>query len=54
MQAEERQKRIEEHLFRMEFASLEELSELVDASVATVRLGRPHGGVAHGFLAMLT
>ncbi|MEY2407366.1 MAG: hypothetical protein QOF48_36 [Verrucomicrobiota bacterium] len=55
MQAEERQKRIEEHLFRMEFASLEELSELVDASVATVRrdLGvlegkgtvqRTHGG----------
>jgi DeoR/GlpR family transcriptional regulator of sugar metabolism len=55
MQAEERQKRIEEHLVRMEFASLEELSELVDASVATVRrdLGvlegrgtvrRTHGG----------
>jgi DeoR/GlpR family transcriptional regulator of sugar metabolism len=55
MQAEERQKRIEEHLLRMEFASLEELSELVDASVATVRrdLGvlegkgtvqRTHGG----------
>src|SRR6185436_21127544 len=55
MQAEERQKRIEEHLFRMEFASLEELSELEDASVATVRrdLGvlegkgtvqRTHGG----------
>jgi len=55
MQAEERQKRIEEHLLKMEFASLEELSELVDASVATVRrdLGalegkgtvqRTHGG----------
>ena len=55
MQAEERQKRIEEHLLRMEFASLEELSELVDASEATVRrdLGvlegkgtvqRTHGG----------
>src|SRR6185369_510237 len=55
MQAEERQKRIEEHLLRMEFASLEELSEMVDASIATVRrdLGvlegkgtvqRTHGG----------
>jgi DeoR/GlpR family transcriptional regulator of sugar metabolism len=55
VQAEERQKRIEEHLLKMEFASLEELSELVDASVATVRrdLGvlegkgtvqRTHGG----------
>ena len=55
MQAEERQKRIEEHLFKMEFVSLEELSEMVDASVATVRrdLGvlegkgtvqRTHGG----------
>lgn len=55
MQAEERQKRIEEHLLKMEFASLEELSELADASVATVRrdLGvlegkgtvqRTHGG----------
>jgi DeoR/GlpR family transcriptional regulator of sugar metabolism len=55
MQAEERQKRIEEHLFKMEFASLEELSEMVDASMATVRrdLGvlegkgtvqRTHGG----------
>ncbi len=55
MQAEERQKRIEEHLLKMEFASLEELSELVDASIATVRrdLGvlegkgtvqRTHGG----------
>jgi len=37
MQSEERQKRIEGHLLRMEFASLEELSELVDASVSTVR-----------------
>jgi DeoR/GlpR family transcriptional regulator of sugar metabolism len=55
MQAEERQKRIEEHLLKMEFASLEELSELVDASVATVRrdlgvlegkgtVARTHGG----------
>ena len=55
MQAEERQKRIEEHLVEREFASLEELSELVDASVSTVRrdLGlleskgsvrRTHGG----------
>jgi DeoR family fructose operon transcriptional repressor len=37
MQAEERQARIEEHLLKVEFASLEELSELVDASVSTVR-----------------
>ena len=55
MQAEERQKRIEEHLEQREFASLDELSELVDASVSTVRrdLGsleskgtvrRTHGG----------
>jgi DeoR/GlpR family transcriptional regulator of sugar metabolism len=55
VQAEERQKRIEEHLVEREFASLEELSELVDASVSTVRrdLGlleskgsvrRTHGG----------
>lgn len=55
MQAEERQKRIEGHLVDREFASLEELSELVDASVSTVRrdLGlleskgsvrRTHGG----------
>src|SRR5881397_800103 len=55
MQAEERQKRIEEHLLRMEFASLEELSELVYASVSTVRrdldmlegkgtVRRTHGG----------
>jgi DeoR/GlpR family transcriptional regulator of sugar metabolism len=55
MQAEERQKRIEGHLMRVEFASLAELSELVDASESTVRrdLGvlegkggvrRTHGG----------
>ncbi len=55
MQAEERQKRIEEHLAKVEFASLDELSELVDASVSTVRrdldgleakglLRRTHGG----------
>src|SRR5688572_26846883 len=55
MHPEERQKRIEEHLSRVEFASLEELSELVDASVSTVRrdldvlesqgtLRRTHGG----------
>jgi len=55
MQPEERQKRIGEHLGRVEFASLEELSELVDASVSTVRrdvdllesqgiLQRTHGG----------
>jgi DeoR family transcriptional regulator, fructose operon transcriptional repressor len=37
MQLEERQKRIEEHLLKVEFASLDELSELVDASVSTVR-----------------
>lgn len=37
MQLEERQKRIEEHLLKVEFASLEELSELVDASISTVR-----------------
>lgn len=55
MQPEERQVRIEEHLVKVEFASLEELSELVDASVSTVRrdviyletkgiLCRTHGG----------
>jgi DeoR/GlpR family transcriptional regulator of sugar metabolism len=55
MQAEERQKRIEEHLLKMEFSSLEELSELVDVSVSTVRrdvsmleakgtVRRTHGG----------
>jgi DeoR/GlpR family transcriptional regulator of sugar metabolism len=55
MQSEERQQRIEEHLNRVEFASLDELAELVDASPSTVRrdLGlletrgtvrRTHGG----------
>ena len=55
MQSEERQKRIEEHLMKVEFASLDELSELVDASVSTVRrdvslmeskgaICRTHGG----------
>jgi DeoR family transcriptional regulator, fructose operon transcriptional repressor len=55
MQAEERQKRIEDHLAKVEFASLSELSELVDTSESTVRrdLGaleakgtarRTHGG----------
>ena len=55
MQAEERQRRIEDHLVRVEFASLDELSELVDASVSTVRrdldllettgkVRRTHGG----------
>ncbi len=55
MQAEERQKRIEDHLVKVEFSSLAELSELVDASESTVRrdLGvlegkgsvrRTHGG----------
>ena len=55
MQAEERQKRIEEYLFRTEFASLDELSEQLDASVSTVRrdlsllevkgtIRRTHGG----------
>jgi len=55
MQAEERQKRIEEYLIKTEFASLDELSEQVDASVSTVRrdltlmeargvLRRTHGG----------
>ena len=55
MQSEERQKRIEEHLGKVEFSSLEELSELVDASVSTVRrdldllegqgaVRRTHGG----------
>ena len=37
MQSEERQKRFEEHLSKVEFASLDELSELADASVSTVR-----------------
>jgi len=55
MQPEERQKRIEDYLGRMEFASLDELSELVDASISTVRrdldaletkgsVKRTHGG----------
>lgn len=55
MQAEERQIRIAEHLQKVEFASLDELSELVDASASTVRrdltlleskgaLRRTHGG----------
>jgi DeoR family transcriptional regulator, fructose operon transcriptional repressor len=55
MQAEERQKRIESYLQKVEFASLEELAKQVDASVSTVRrdltllevtgtLKRTHGG----------
>ncbi|MCP5519938.1 MAG: DeoR/GlpR transcriptional regulator [Verrucomicrobiales bacterium] len=55
MQAEERQKRIEEYLQQVEFASLEELAEQVEASVSTVRrdvglletggsVRRTHGG----------
>ncbi|MBX3747436.1 MAG: DeoR/GlpR transcriptional regulator [Verrucomicrobiae bacterium] len=55
MQAEERQARIEDHLNRAEFASLDELAELVDASPSTVRrdlqtlegrgtVRRTHGG----------
>lgn len=55
MQAEERQKRIEDHLQKVEFASLEELAEHVAASVSTVRrdlgsletggnIRRTHGG----------
>lgn len=55
MQSEERQSRIEEHLMKVEFASLDELSELVDASISTVRrdldlletsgkVRRTHGG----------
>lgn len=55
MQAEERQLRIEAFLQKAEFASLEELSELVDASPSSVRrdlqtleargvLRRTHGG----------
>ena len=55
MQPEERQTRIAEHLNQVEFASLDELSELVDASISTVRrdldileslgtLKRTHGG----------
>jgi DeoR family fructose operon transcriptional repressor len=55
MQSEERQKRIEEYLVKAEFASLDELSEQVDASISTVRrdldqlaekgvIRRTHGG----------
>ena len=55
VQAEERQFLIEQHLQKVEFASLEELSERVDVSVSTVRrdltlleakgaLRRTHGG----------
>jgi DeoR/GlpR family transcriptional regulator of sugar metabolism len=55
MQPEVRQKRIEDHLAKVEFASLEELASLVDASLSTVRrdldaleaqgiLKRTHGG----------
>lgn len=55
MKAEVRQTQIESHLRKVEFASLEELSELVDASVSTVRrdlsaledqglIKRTHGG----------
>ena len=55
MQAEERQLRIEEYLQKVEFASLDELSEFVDASTSTVRrdltlleakgtVQRTHGG----------
>ena len=55
MQAEERQKRIEAYLLKTEFASLDELSEEVDASISTVRrdlslleakggVRRTHGG----------
>ena len=55
MQAEERQFLIEQHLQKVEFSSLEELSEKVDVSVSTVRrdlmlleskgaIRRTHGG----------
>src|ERR1700744_4733207 len=55
MSAEERQKRIENYLKKVEFASLEELAKQVDASTSTVRrdltlmettgvLKRTHGG----------
>ena len=55
MLSEERQKRIEDYLQQVEFASLEDLSEQVDASVSTVRrdvtalevlgiIRRTHGG----------
>src|SRR5580658_6291460 len=55
MQPEARQKRIQEYLNRVEFASLEELAKEVEASVSSVRrdvaaleaaggLRRMHGG----------
>ncbi len=55
MQAEERQLRIEEHLQKVEFSSLDDLAAQVDASVSTVRrdltileakgsVRRTHGG----------
>ena len=55
MQSEERQKRIEEYLQKVEFASLDELAQQVAASPSTVRrdlsvleaggiLHRTHGG----------
>jgi DeoR/GlpR family transcriptional regulator of sugar metabolism len=55
MQAEARQKRIQDYLNKVEFASLEELAQSVEASVSTVRrdvaalaalgnLRRTHGG----------
>ncbi|HEY6168279.1 MAG TPA: DeoR/GlpR family DNA-binding transcription regulator [Verrucomicrobiae bacterium] len=55
MRAEQRHKRIEEHLHKAEFASLEELAALAGASVSTVRrdvtlleskgaVARTHGG----------
>jgi len=55
MQAEERQKRIDEYLYKVEFASLEELARYVGASSSTVRrdltlleaagnIRRTHGG----------
>src|SRR5688500_9009022 len=55
MQAEERQKRIEQYLAKVEFASLEELARQVSASPSTVRrdlnsleqaghIRRTHGG----------
>lgn len=55
MQAEERQLRIEEHLQKAEFVSLDELAELLDVSPSTVRrdltvleskgtVRRTHGG----------
>jgi DeoR family fructose operon transcriptional repressor len=55
MTAEERQKRIEDHLRKVEFASLDELSEQLDVSASTIRrdltsleakgtVKRTHGG----------